>query len=238
MRLNTYFVIGSLLAACAGAHAGPTATFEDRGPGLEALTTYAGLTFNGANATTKAYSLGSQYIVDADGDSIGVGTFYWRKADNSVDLTNTHAFMLNDSSKRFGEAGTSVDIMFAAGFGTSFSVDYAWASTLDGASIALLNADGSVINGFTQNITGPGAVIDKNTGLTCESSWSCVWQTASFSLGDKVAYGVRIVTADEKFFFDNLRFGDASTNVPEPTGAALTLAALGALALTRRRRKS
>jgi len=75
----------------------------------------------------------------------------------------------------------------------------------------------------------------------CLPNFVCKWAPLSIDLGDETASWITVSGADGKLWFDDLLFvandddGNPPVDVPEPGGVALSLAALGALAWSRKR---
>jgi len=115
-------------------------------------------------------------------------------------------------------------------------------------------------NSFSMNFTGEGSVsvlaynaagtrIGSSGGPApvpgpqeCLPNYACKWAPLSIDLGDEKAAWITVSGTDGKFYFDDLLFvadeddGNPPVDVPEPGGVALSLAALGALAWSRKRR--
>ncbi|PND40080.1 hypothetical protein C1O66_01420 [Paucibacter aquatile] len=87
-----------------------------------------------------------------------------------------------------------------------------------------------------------GSVVLGSSGADCKDEngdivlgYVCVWKSESLR-GFTGASLIRLTASSGDFYFDNIELGRGSSNVPEPTSIALSLAALGALALSRKRK--
>lgn len=224
MRLNKILASCSLMAVALSASASVELTFEDRGVGFTPLgNPYTGFTFKG----TTAYSFGSA----AGG---GTGSFAGQ-VDAAHPVNNTALFFDNPRIGN-GSAGQLV-INVDAGFSTLFKMLYTTYDAWLGTNVQIFSGlDGT---GTLLGSSGAFSTIDQ-TG--CAVSIACKWGQVNIDLDDNIAHSVVIKAPDAVYFFDNFFFGDLATvpggDVPEPTGTALTLAALGALAITRRRKQA
>ncbi len=125
-----------------------------------------------------------------------------------------------------------------------FTVDFAMLYTASGlgfGSVAIFDGlDGKASDGSDTSIGGFNLVPQPDCfdGGVPQPGYLCNWEQQRAVFSGK-AFSVRISGVDGQFFFDNLSFGDVGSpppvTVPEPGGVALSLAALGALALGRRR---
>lgn len=222
MRLKKILAGCSLMAAALNASAGVELTFEDRGLTFAALTSpYAGVNFVGAPFTYGAVGAGG------DGNFVG-------KTDPDH-LTNNVALWM-DSDAVAGDSSQLV-INVTGGFSTIFKMLYTTYDVWEKTGVQVFSGENGT--GDLLGSSGAFAFVDQ-TG--CETAVACNWSGINIDLGKSIARSVVISAPDATFFFDNLFFGDlpAGTgggDVPEPAGAALALAALSALAITRRRKR-
>ncbi len=223
MRLKKILACCSLMAVALSASASVELTFEDRGVVTGAVgNPYAGITFSGSPFTRGSTLAG------------GTGNFVGQV--DASHLTNNVAMFVNDPAIGTGFS-SSLTINVAAGFSTLFQMLYTTYDSWPGTNVQIFSeADGK---GTLLGSTGPFPLVDQ-TG--CTAPLACNWGLLDIDLDDNVAHSVVITSPDNVFYFDNIVFGDLPSGttdpgtVPEPTGAALALTALGALAFTRRRR--
>lgn len=156
----------------------------------------------------------------------------------------------------FSATGAPADfyINVAAGFSGTFSMLY---TTTPGASgfdfvelFGGVDGTGSLIKAGSRpdpnNAGGtlPGAALTQQAACidpkgNAQPGLYCTWGQIALDFTD-TAKSVHISGASGVYFFDNMTFGPLSStppggDVPEPAGIALSLAALGALAWTRKR---
>ncbi len=221
MRLNKILACCALMATALSASAGVELTFEDRGTTFAALgNPYPGITFVGSPFTYGAKSAG------------GLGKF-----EGQVDAThptNNVALFFNSSDIENGDPAQLV-INLDAGFSTFFQMLYTTIDSWDGTGVQVFSGENG--SGDLLGSSGAFSIVDQ-TG--CAAGIACKWQGINIDLGKNIARSVVISGPDATYFFDNIIFGDLPSgtggDVPEPTGAALTLAALGALVISRRRK--
>lgn len=222
MRLNKILACCSLMAAALGANASVELTFEELGTGYNSLSSYKGATFVGA-----AYSIGAK--------PGGVGNFKGKT--DATHLTNVVALTFDDDDTLQGDPGQLI-INFDAGFSTFFQMLYTTIGTWEGTGVQVYS--GANGTGTLLASSDAFASLSHPAPPACGTGIACTWGGINLDLGNKIAHSIVINAPDDVYFFDNLIFGDLPSGtggtVPEPTGAALTLAALGALAITRRRR--
>jgi len=138
-----------------------------------------------------------------------------------------------------GAGSTGFYINLAAGFGETFKMLYT--STLQSGGISVEVFGGE--NG-TGGLIGTASLIERQapcrdpSGVVQQGLW-CTWDEVALDFKGP-AKSVHISGVTGKYFFDNMAFGPLATippgtDVPEPGGIALSLAALGALAWTRKR---
>jgi len=126
------------------------------------------------------------------------------------------------------------------GFNGSFSLAYATSAGFDVSSIKFLDGLGN----FIEDARGLDiALILSPTTGACDTGWICDWTTVTFENKDNLLIKSVLVSGTQgQVFYDNFSFGNVLTsdeppvNVPEPGGIALSMAALGALAWSRKRR--
>lgn len=145
-------------------------------------------------------------------------------------------------------------INVAAGFSGKFSMLYTTTLNASGFDFVELFSGESGTGGLIQagsrpdpnkpGSTLPGAALAKQApcvdpkGIEQKGIY-CTWAELALDFTD-TAKSVHISGASGVYFFDNMTFGpldstQPGTDVPEPAGIALSLAALGALAWTRKR---
>jgi len=151
----------------------------------------------------------SEYVdPDASGNFFGPGAI----------TDNRGAVTLNSASNSFTITTTKAyDGMFTLIFG--------------GEAPATLTAH--LVNGGT--VSSPAGV----AGALCDGNYAvCNWTTLTLDLKGQAASFFEVSGTSGKLWFDNMSFSDQveETNIPEPGGVALSLAALGALAWSRKRR--
>lgn len=221
MRLNKILACCALMATALSANAGLELTFEDRGTTFAAL----GSPYSGASFVGSPYTYGSK-------SAGGIGNFVGQV--DASHLTNNVALFFNTAGTGVGDPAQLV-INLDAGFSTVFQMLFTTIDSWEGTGVQVysgLNGEGTLLGD-----SGPFATVDQ-TG--CAAFIACKWEGISIDLGKNIAHSIVISGPNATYYFDNIIFGDlpAGTggDVPEPTGAALTLAALGALAISRRRK--
>lgn len=128
---------------------------------------------------------------------------------------------------------SSFTITVEKGFNGMFSLLFGGA---DGAvaSISAYAENGDHLAQFDTSASSPSL---------CTGNVICDWTLLSMDLKDTKVFSIQVTGVDGKQWFDDFTFGnlladDTGGNVPEPSGIALSLAALGGLAWTRRRSSS
>lgn len=128
---------------------------------------------------------------------------------------------------------TSLLFNVAAGFEESFSMLYA--NDLGDATVRVydgLNGQGQQL-GKDERLSSTGACKDPVSGAAL-TDFVCNWRTAAVNFSG-TARSVQITGVSNAFWLDDFRLGATGGTVPEPGGVALSLAALGALALGRKK---
>lgn len=129
------------------------------------------------------------------------------------------------------------------GFGSYFNLEYA--NAVGGnTTITVLDSTLSELEALDDNYLQAHDLATFSVGQTsvCQGLYPiCDFQDAGSGSFSGTAYSVLFITdlsEDGTFVFDNLSFGDPQSNgVPEPAGLALAGLGLGAVAITRRRRR-
>ncbi|MDN3922295.1 PEP-CTERM sorting domain-containing protein [Roseateles violae] len=172
----------------------------------------------GAHFSEGVFLAGSEKVF---GEDIGLGNFYGPGGTTA----NRGAVNLNTSRNTNGVANLFT-ITTDHQFNGVFSLIYGGESTV---TITAHLVNGSAVS----SATGPA------TALCDASAFVCNWTSLSLDLNGVAASSFDISGTSGKLWFDNISFADAAGNgggnVPEPTGMALSLAALGALAWSRKR---
>lgn len=124
-------------------------------------------------------------------------------------------------------ASRSFVIDVAAGFVTEFSFVF-----------GLRNSPGVTIEVW-DDFGGQGSMLNSTTlsGAPCATLRFCDWYNGSVAFAD-VGRSVVVRGIDQRLMLDDLRFttpASSPTRLPEPSGIALAMGALGALAWTRKR---
>ncbi len=143
----------------------------------------------------------------------------------------------------------AVELSTSSGSGTGFSTSMTINVTdgFNGLLSLLYTAKNAGSLQAFDGLDGQGTKLAQaglNTQPDCadpDADFACNWDTAFFDLKTSTAKSLVISGIDQRLLIDNLLFGNINastppaTNVPEPGGVALSLAALGALAWTRKR---
>jgi len=209
-----------LLAAALPSFAGVIVNFDsEAAANPTSMIDASTLTYDGG--AVQILGSGAAFVTaSSTAVSGGLGNFYGSVASSSDHTSNKGALALEASSFR---------AYVATGFNGPFSVDFAGEGN---AHLVALDKNMNVIATF-------GAASENNNG--CDTGFACNWSTLSFDFGAGVdVYAVDVVGASGLQWFDNLSFDNinASTTtngLPEPSTAALGLAALAALYCARQR---
>jgi len=228
--LNT-LVAAALMALAAPSFAGPVRQlldFETVPVALNNLGTqvnpYANL---GVSFAGGAYS--SSSVVDVPG---GTGRFF-REASVYGSITKGAVLLRGGYDPISGLA--TMTINFAEGFAEDFSMLF---GGLTGAFASVevfsgFNGSGDILGGSA--LAGIDSDCVTSTG-TQVGGFVCNWNS-SVTTFKGTARSVKISGSDAMLYLDDFSVGAANPGtVPEPGGIALSLAALGALALGRKRK--
>jgi len=223
---------GALLALTLPAVAGTTLLdFESVLAATTDLTVVNPYAAKGISFTKNAWSMASA----APGTSNpGEGKFF-RDASFFGSPTRGALHLALDPAGLGGNSQQAFFINIESGFDTNFSMLYA-ASISGKGDVAVFsgaNGEGDKLGGFDM---APGAECLSPTTGQVLNGWLCNWVEGRFAF-QGTAHSIRISGDDAQFFFDDIRLQlNGNTNpVPEPGGVALSLAALGALAWSRKR---
>ncbi len=160
-----------------------------------------------------------------------LGFFYGTKDSSDPSSNKGALFLTADPDPAPGTTPPAVDsftINILHGFNGAFSLDFAgqgdsWVTAYDASGRSIFSG-------------GP------KTEANCALGYACHWSTLAFDLGANVdVYSIVVHGVDSALYFDNLSFANVLQdttppgNIPEPGGIALSMAALGALAWTRKR---
>lgn len=227
MRAAKTLITAALMALAVPALAGTTLLdFES----VSSVTTdlskdklYAGL---GINFTTNAWSAASRKAKTDPGEG-----YFYRGLDANGFTNNRGGLWIWDGDTDTGELSFFINV--AKGFNTEFGLSY---TTGDGVAgrveiYSEENGKGELVNDLALASTG---------ACPADPSYLCKWNDPTISLNGKVGKSIRITGANTQLIFDDFRFqlNGGGTQVPEPGGVALSLAALGALAWSRKRKAS
>lgn len=232
MRLIKALATSSLLALAAPAFAGVLLDFEPIANPNTALTDLQAVgdyykSSYGISFTGDAYALIDSNVGGSgnfgNAPSRWTGVWLSQPTDTPTSLTT---FTINVNG----------------GFDSLFSLYYTTTAGAFSGNVSLRDASGVAFANFAlPAITRSCALPPDSSGDTADNFYC--WDNAVFDFSSfgKSAYSVQITGSDSDFLFDNMAFGDATnppTDLPEPAGMALSLAALGALAWTRRRQRT
>ncbi|MCV2349970.1 PEP-CTERM sorting domain-containing protein [Paucibacter sp. Y2R2-4] len=180
----------------------------------------------GISFSKNAWSMASKIAQSNPGD----GNFFRGLDANNKSLTRGALHLALNPDAPPTQADQAFVINVAEGFDTDFSLLYAASISGKGQISIFSNADGlGDVLGSVDLIEGAQCVI--------RPGWLCNWTPAGVQFSG-VAHSIRISGNDGQFLFDDIRLqlNQGGNPVPEPGGMALSLAALGALAWSRKRR--
>jgi hypothetical protein len=210
---------------------------------LPALAGTTLLDFEQISATTTALAISKPYTglgIDFGANAYGIvsskarvnpgeGNFY-RDLDADGKTSNRGALFLWDGQTDTGFFSFFINV--ADGFDTSFALSYT----------SGLNAAGSV-QVFSEKDGGGeslGGVVLQGSASCANTAYLCTWKDESVDLKGKIGRSILISGSNAQFIFDDFKLNlhSGSGQVPEPGGVALSLAALGALAWSRSKRRA
>lgn len=179
---------------------------------------------------SSAFSLTSAWP-GSPGGGQGGGSFF---RDPAVYGSGTRGAMLMSGADD-GQGNTSLVFNVVGGFSDHFSMLFA--ALVASGSVQVfdgLDGQGQQLGGRGISDTAP--CLDPNTGATL-TDFVCNWGTAEINFSG-TARSVRITGSNSAFFFDDIQLGKSSGGtLPEPGSMALSLAALGVMAMRSRSRK-
>lgn len=218
-------IVSALLALALPAMAGTTLLdFEEVSATTTALSVSNPYKALGIDFTANAYSAASKKALVNPG-----GGLFYRGLDASGFTGNRGALVLWDGDSDTGIVSFIINV--AQGFDTSFGLSYTTAARGSVQIYSGENGSGDVIGNLGLVRSSPCATTD----------YLCEWNDAAIDLKGQVGRSIRFTGQNTQLIFDDfkLQLHDAPTNpIPEPTGLALSLAALGALAWARKRAAS
>lgn len=192
-------------------------------------------TFNTAPYNFTSFT-GNAWMVKG-ADQGGMGNFRFSPSGGGLVLAYDP---INGSSPK-GRVFFIINV--ADGFGSYFNLEYANAAG-GNTTITVLDSALSELDALDDTYLQDHDLATFSVGQTsvCSGQYPiCDFQDAGSGSFSGTAYSVLFITdlsEDGTFVFDNLSFGDPQSNgVPEPTGLALAGLGLGAVAITRRRRR-
>lgn len=227
MRATKHWLSSVLLAISVPALAAPTVlSFEDApAVATRVLDSYSAL---GIHFSSDAWAAMSKGVLNS-----AYGNFYAAPGDFG---SNKGAVTLTSNAyPQAGEAPPTGSNFFTIsvehGFDGFFSLRYTGEAAM-------------TITAYDKNGDALGLPVGGDGTLTtgCATNFACNWSLRTLQL-DAAAYSIKIEGTNGKQWFDDFSFGrlladEQGGTVPEPGGVALSLAALGALALGRRRSKT
>lgn len=210
-----------------------------------ALPSMAGTTlldFEQISATTTALSNSKPYTglgIDFSANAYGIASrkarvnagsgWFYRDLEADGKTANRGGLFLWDGATDTGFFSFIINV--EDGFDTDFGLSYTSA----------LNAGGSV-QVFSEKDGGGeslGGLVLQGSAACPDTDYLCTWKDETIDLKDKVGRSILISGSNAQFIFDDFRLNlHAGTQVPEPGGVALSLAALGALAWSRGKRRA
>jgi hypothetical protein len=214
MRLTKTLIASALALLAAQSQAAPTLTFEVTEPDASQVDNfYSGFLFSGTGwfvNSQAAGGFGDFNAPDPDLPGIGIGALLIAK--NPLEPST----------------GQSQILEIAVDGGFESALDFWWTGGRASFTVTLYKN-----NEFIKSFEGFGPQ------TTCDAGISCKWAHSDALTFEGTANRVVFTAAgDATTLLDNITFGsrDPGGNVPEPASLGLTLAALSALALTRRRK--
>lgn len=180
-----------------------------------------------------AFSLGS--VVEYGEASGATGNFF-REASVYGSITKGALAMLRAPNDPISGL-PSIYINVADGFDTAFSMLYTSLANVSGTVQIFSGANGEgqeLVSGVLGPMSGVCTLEDGTPG---PSGVLCNWTKLQLGFTGS-AHSIKITGANASYYFDDIALTRTSgSNVPEPASIALSLAALGALALSRKRKQ-
>ncbi|MEL4179561.1 hypothetical protein [Roseateles sp. PN1] len=227
---SAFGVFGAIAALTSPAQAAPIfVDFEAVPNTVNNLATQVNPYSADLQFVTGALSVTSAWPGSPNGGT-GLGNFF-RDPAKYGSGTQGAVFMSGDADQN---GKTSLVFNVGAGFGESFSMLFATSSGVGSVSVFdELGGAGQQL-GEAQSLISTGGCKDPATGAPL-ADFVCEWRTATVNFSG-TAKSVRISGTNTAFWLDDFRLGaNGGGTIPEPGGVALSLAALGALALGRKK---
>lgn len=220
MKALKTLVASTLIAVAAPSMANPVLDFQVGGFATQSLFTnnpYAG---SNISFSQNALNVASSYKAG------GEGNFFQPP-------------VVPDASVRALYVGniSPVDIFVGDHFDDELNFSFTTGASGTGRAEVYGDADANgqrSLLGFI-NLGGSGTECKDENGSPVVGYY-CVWSNANFR-GFTGASMIRLSASSGEFFVDNIQLGRGGSNVPEPGSIALSLAALGALACSRKRKQ-
>lgn len=236
MLANKKLVAAALLALAAPVFASPTLVtlnFEDSpATTVEAVGTRYKVS-KGVEFSANAWIASSEQAVAG-----GFGNFYGTVGSSEWAVNRGAVTLSSNPDPGEGQSSPAGDPWFIvtlnSGFNSYFSMIYTGET---GVTLTALDRNGQAL--YRNN--DPLDIVSASGSATaaCQAAeYACVWDELQLDLEQGMtAYQIKVEGVYNKSWFDNFTFAsvDDGNTVPEPSGIALSFAALGAMFIGRRR---
>lgn len=219
MKALKTLVASTLIALAAPVMAGPLLDFQVGGFATQSLFTNNPYASSNISFSQNAWNIASSYRAG------GEGNFFQPPV---VSGESVRALYVG--------SGSTVDIFANDHFDDELNFSFTTNSVGEGKAVIYGDADA---NGNRAEL---GSISLGSTGAECKDEngnavlgYVCVWKS-EYIRGFTGASLIRLTSTSGYFYFDDIQLGRGGSNVPEPASIALSLAALGALACTRKRK--
>lgn len=220
MKALKTLVASTLIAVAAPSMANPVLDFQVGGFATQSLFTNNPYASSNISFSQNALNVASSYKAG------GEGNFFQPPV---VPGASVRALYVSNSS--------SVDIFVGDHFDDELKISFTTGASGAGKALVYGDADAngqrSVLGSL--DLAGAGTECKDENGQPVQGYY-CVWSTVTLK-GFTGASLISLSASSGEFFLDNIQLGRGGSNVPEPGSIALSLAALGALAFTRKRKQ-